>query len=345
MAFKTIVAGADPLNTDLQQLIDALTGKNDVGALSLFAPIAAPGAPTVAVNATAGNLNGAYLYKVTLCTGYVDGDGTVRIDTETNGGTTSASVSPASQQVNLTAIPVGPAGTVARRIYRTAAGGADGTQKLVTTILDNSTTAYTDNTADGSRGAAVPTANSTGTVLTLDMSQGQANIINVQPDQTQVPASPGKGTLLQVLGWLANRIKAVTGGTNWWDAPVATLSTIWAKFNASTGHKHTGAVNDAPILPAASITQGAGSGLNADMLDGLHSSALVAALSGGTKIQSGGPSAATVTFPVAFSTIIAVVASENTGAAGVGVGVYNLSTTGFSIGSSSYYSYWIAIGT
>lgn len=45
------------------------------------------------------------------------------------------------------------------------------------------------------------------------------------PDQTQAPASPGTGTLAQALSWFANRIKAITGATNWWDAPATTLAT------------------------------------------------------------------------------------------------------------------------
>lgn len=109
----------------------------------------APAAPTVAINATAGNLNGAYLYRITLVSDLG----------ETDGGTISASVSPANQQVNLSGIPVGLRGTKARKIYRTAAGGAAGTTKYVATITNNTTTTYTDNLADGSLGAACPTTN------------------------------------------------------------------------------------------------------------------------------------------------------------------------------------------
>lgn len=118
-------------------------------------PELSPGAPTVAINAVAGNLNGAYTYKITFVTA----------SGETQGGTTSASVSPVNQQVNLTAIPTGTAGFVtARKIYRTAAAGADGTQKLVTTLADNITTTYTDNIADASLGATVSKANSTANI-------------------------------------------------------------------------------------------------------------------------------------------------------------------------------------
>lgn len=112
---------------------------------------AAPGAATVAVGA-AGALTGDYYYKITFVyDGYQ----------ESSGGTASALVQPSSQQVDLSNIPTGASGqgVTARKIYRTTAGGS--TYKLVTTISDNTTTTYTDNTADGSLGANVPTDNGT----------------------------------------------------------------------------------------------------------------------------------------------------------------------------------------
>lgn len=111
---------------------------------------AKPGAPTAAVGA-AGALTGTYLYKVTFVTA----------EGETDGGTTSSPVTVAAQQVALSNIPIGPTGVTARKVYRTAAGGADGTQKLVATIADNTTTTLNDNNADGTLGAAVPTVNTT----------------------------------------------------------------------------------------------------------------------------------------------------------------------------------------
>lgn len=140
---------------------------NVIGPISRFSEYlqianqTAPGAPTVAINAVAGNLNGAYTYKVT----FINSIG------ETAGGTTSATVSPVNQQVNVTNISVGAAGTTARKLYRTAAGGADGTQKLVATINDNTTTAYTDNIADGSLGATVPSATLSGAVSQIPYSK------------------------------------------------------------------------------------------------------------------------------------------------------------------------------
>jgi hypothetical protein len=108
-----------------------------------FTTLAAPGAPTLALG-SAGVLTGTYYYMVT----YVTANG------ETNAGTVSASISPSSQQVSITAIPTDTIGyATARKIYRTAAGGATtGPFYLLTTIADNVTTTYTDNTADGSLG-------------------------------------------------------------------------------------------------------------------------------------------------------------------------------------------------
>ncbi|MGE5631698.1 MAG: phage tail protein [Caulobacteraceae bacterium] len=45
-------------------------------------------------------------------------------------------------------------------------------------------------------------------------------------DQTQAPASPGNGKISQLFNWLANRIKAITGKPNWWDAPTKNLEEL-----------------------------------------------------------------------------------------------------------------------
>lgn len=108
--------------------------------LSLQTP---PAAPTVAVGSSPG-LTGDYRYKIT----FVDTDG------ETLSSSASALVQPANQSVDLSNIPIGEDGTTARKIYRTAAGGA--VYKLVTTISDNTTTTYNDTVADGSLGAEEP---------------------------------------------------------------------------------------------------------------------------------------------------------------------------------------------
>ena len=56
------------------------------------------------------------------------------------------------------------------------------------------------------------------------------------PDQSQAPASPGTGTLTQLVSWLANRIKTITGKTNWWDAPPTTLQAAKNHIDAAAPH-------------------------------------------------------------------------------------------------------------
>lgn len=136
---------------DVTQVWDGLSGSTtDMGAGGETAPTACTGA---LAGAGAGNVDdGTHSYKIT----FVNAHG------ETEGGTTSNVVTVADKstdgKVALTSIPTGPAGVTSRKIYRTVAGDA-GNHKLVDTIADNTTTAYTDNTADGSLGADVPTSN------------------------------------------------------------------------------------------------------------------------------------------------------------------------------------------
>lgn len=105
--------------------------------------------------AGAGNVdNGVHSYKVT----FVTADG----ETSLSPGSVPVTVvdKTANGKVSLAAIPVSTSGFVtARKLYRTVAGGS--TFKLLTTINDNTTTTYTDNTADASLGATGPTTNST----------------------------------------------------------------------------------------------------------------------------------------------------------------------------------------
>ncbi len=90
--------------------------------------------------------SGAHRWRVTFVT--VDGESTA-------GPTGGATYGPAAVQVPLT-IPLGPAGTTARRIYRTLAAGS--TYHYLDELSDNVTTAYTDDTSDADLavGAAPP---------------------------------------------------------------------------------------------------------------------------------------------------------------------------------------------
>ncbi|GEM_PF-2311624 len=92
---------------------------------------------------------GAHYYAVTfIVSGYEVINGALSNTVTTNASHT---------KVSLSHIPLGPTGTTARKIYRTAAGGA--TLKLLATISDNSTMTYTDNIADGSLGATMAAVN------------------------------------------------------------------------------------------------------------------------------------------------------------------------------------------
>lgn len=114
-------------------------------------PPAAPGALTDALaGAGAGNVdNGEHKYVVTFVTA----------DGETVAGTVSGGVTVVDKTVNgqvaLSAIPTGRANTVkARKVYRSKVGDLTAFF-LLTTISDNTTTTYTDNTADAGLGAEV----------------------------------------------------------------------------------------------------------------------------------------------------------------------------------------------
>lgn len=104
------------------------------------------GAPKATDAVTSGNLNGTYYYEVTY---EIDG-------IYSRLGTKSNSVTISNGQVTLD-VPTGHPNITARKIYRTIAGGS--TPRLVATISDNTTTSYTDNTADGSLGADIGEVN------------------------------------------------------------------------------------------------------------------------------------------------------------------------------------------
>lgn len=115
-------------------------------------PIEPPGALTDNLaGAGAGNVdNGDHKYVVT----FVNFDGGETIAGTASGGVTVVDKT-ADGKVALTAIPTGTVIAVKqRKVYRSKVG--DLTKfYLLTTITDNTTTTYTDNTADASLGAEV----------------------------------------------------------------------------------------------------------------------------------------------------------------------------------------------
>lgn len=142
-----------------------------------------PTAPTAAINATAGNLNGLYEYAVTLVTP----------TGETLPSPISVAVSPVNQQVNLSAIPLGGTGTTSRRIYRDK--GGTGIYRLVATISNNTATTYTDNITDAAvaSGSLAPTDDTARRVQVQGQSEAtgiEGNVVaGVVNDLTNAPAA------------------------------------------------------------------------------------------------------------------------------------------------------------
>lgn len=116
-------------------------------------------APGVAINATAGNLNGEFHYQVIFVTALG----------RSGWGAISDLVSPANQQVNLT-VPVSPdARVTSREVYRTKAN-VPGAYYRVATLANNTVTTLTDNHADaGADSNSHGYLNSVSTVGYLDI--------------------------------------------------------------------------------------------------------------------------------------------------------------------------------
>ncbi|AFK87698.1 hypothetical protein Tsac_2845 [Thermoanaerobacterium phage THSA-485A] len=183
-------SGQNPLASDVGQIIQTLSGWADVGQLTLVQAQATPSAPTGTATGT-GNLNGTYYYKTVLITGWQQSDGSYYVNGFASSAD-SAAVTVTNGQVNLTNIAKGSAGTIGRAIYRTAAGGATGTEKFAFVIWDNITTSYVDNIPDTSLGTGMPTSAST-----------PAAYGNAIP--ASVPTSNTTGTSLIINGsWIIN---------------------------------------------------------------------------------------------------------------------------------------------
>lgn len=199
-----VTPGSNDVATDLNQLVTTAQGTQDAGLITDYQPLAAPGAPTVAVGSGSGNLNGTYQYLVTFRTGGVDGAHTLHASGETAAGTASAVVSPVNQPVAVSAIPIGPPGTIARNLYRTKAGGT--VFYFLLALADNTTTTVTDNLPDSSLGTTTaPTVNTTGTVRQLAVYPAVpgylppvGTLAAVQP-----PGGPSTVWQAQAGGWLS----------------------------------------------------------------------------------------------------------------------------------------------
>ncbi len=130
--------------------------------------------------------------QLKLAATLADNTATAWTDTVTDAGL-GANVPTANtataNQVAVSSIPIGAAAVTSRKLYRTAAAGSQ--LKLLATIADNTTTTYTDTTADAGLGANVPTADSSG------LTQPSGNV----PAQSTSLIVAGTGAFSAAGGW------------------------------------------------------------------------------------------------------------------------------------------------
>lgn len=220
----SITADRGAVDYELSNYSDDTLSTQELLALRLVAgdEVEAPPTNLAAAVGSAGALTGAYYYTLTFVTAFGESapwPGTATV------------VNPSSQRVNLSAIPLGAAGTIARRIYRTVAGGTDPKDYFfVAEISDNSTTTYTDNTADGSLGAAANWSASNRGLL----SDGLTTVARFSDQSTAL----GQGTFSTNTGYASTAVgfealKANTSGRR------NTAVGVYALTAVTTGYENT----------------------------------------------------------------------------------------------------------
>lgn len=83
-----------------------------------------------------------------------------------------------------------------------------------------------------------------------DGSVTDIKIGNRTASDTTAPTNLGPGSLTQWFGWLANRIKSITGKTNWWETPATTLEAT-ASHLADTSNPHNVTADQIGAIPVA----------------------------------------------------------------------------------------------
>lgn len=182
-----------------------------------------------------------------------------------------------ANQVALTSIPLGAAAVTQRKVYRTAAGLSQ--LKLVTTIADNTTTTYTDSTADGSLGANVPTSD------TSLLTQPSGNVL---AGSTSLQAA-GVGAFSASGGWAlaGTQVLRYTGisGNSLTGIPATGVGAIQATISFNATLTAAPVLTGIPASGPGSITFAVVKGEPVDLFvqedDVLAQAALAAQLGGG----------------------------------------------------------------
>src|SRR5438132_3386534 len=127
-----------------------------VGDLCPPPPVGAPAlAPVAAVGAGTGSVDaGPHVYAIT----FSDANGQESGPSPLSAGISLGAAGP----VAVSALPLGPAGTAARNIYRSKTGTTTG-QYYVATVNNNTDTSFTDTTSDANLGRLVSNCRSTAT--------------------------------------------------------------------------------------------------------------------------------------------------------------------------------------
>jgi hypothetical protein len=173
MSLYDLTVGNLPQVSDVNQLVDMFSGKHDVGPITFAPALSAPSTTGYSLALQAGTSLGigAYNYQFSLISGYYKTDGTLQKTGETTPSSSIALTTTTGNQVIKVTLPTTgfSASAVAIGIYRTAVGGS--TYGLIAIVKIGNAT-YTDTTADGSRGVAPLTVNTTGTSLTAPLFYG-----------------------------------------------------------------------------------------------------------------------------------------------------------------------------
>jgi hypothetical protein len=121
------------------------------------------------------------------------------------GAVPPAVVTASANQVALTAIPIGAAAVIARKLYRTAAYGSQ--LQLLATLADNVTATYLDAAADAALGAPVNTTDTSG------LTQPQGNVIagSVSLQIANIGPFPSEGWAVIGNGQQVIRYRSVSG--------------------------------------------------------------------------------------------------------------------------------------
>src|SRR5690606_12033384 len=86
-----------------------------------------------------------------------------------------------------------------------------------------------------------------------DLNRIEGNIQAIETGQRTLDPSlapnSNSGTLRQILSWMANRIRAITGGSTWYGAPATTLAAAKSHIDATSGiHGATSAATPNRII-------------------------------------------------------------------------------------------------